>query len=93
MESLYNPDMDDIRLVTSQYSEPVTLTLKTSPIILENYTPEIIGGFHQAVQVITDPDPKKGRLVILEGPQGTGKIYLVRAMCHASRGSFTCLPK
>jgi hypothetical protein len=49
------------------------------PLVVENYNPEIVEGFHAICADLKRPKPH-GRISILEGPPGTGKTYLVRAI-------------
>jgi len=50
-----------------------------SPLCRENYTPEVLTGFDLIAEALVEPKPF-GRLAILDGPQGTGKSFMVRAL-------------
>jgi hypothetical protein len=52
------------------------------PIVRENYDTVTLGRFDHALECLADPDPC-GRLVMLHGPRGTGKTYLLQAFVHA----------
>lgn len=54
---------------------------RKAPLIKDNYTPEVQADYKKALKALTDKEPF-GRLVILDGPQGTGKSYAVRAFCQ-----------
>jgi len=47
-----------------------------------NYTELVASQFDAAVRELSSPDPS-GRLLIIHGPPGTGKTYMVRSMINA----------
>ena len=49
------------------------------PLIKENYNAEVVKGYESVVRDINSSDPL-GRLSIFDGPPGTGKTYLIRAL-------------
>lgn len=58
----------------------------------ENYSDEVVVGFKRAVADLTKKDPS-GRLIILDGPPGTGKTFMVRAFMDAVQQSkFVIVP-
>jgi ATP-dependent 26S proteasome regulatory subunit len=61
------------------------------PLIRENYAPEILEGFDHVLGDLASPSPC-GRLVLLEGPPGTGKTHLVRGLIACSKASFVIVP-
>ena len=68
--------------------------LRKTPLIEDNYTPEVVADYKKALKALTDKNPF-GRLVILDGPQGTGKSYMVRAFCRdvsPAKAKFVWIP-
>ena len=62
------------------------------PIEKTNYRPEVLTGYSRIVKDLGSQNPL-GRLVILSGPTGTGKTYLIRAlMGELPRVVFLLLP-
>jgi|ERR1017187_1027668 hypothetical protein len=49
------------------------------PLIKDNYNKEVVDGYESVVSDINSSDPL-GRLSIFDGPPGTGKTYLIRAL-------------
>jgi hypothetical protein len=49
------------------------------PLEPGNYTPEVLKDYQHVARDLVDPDPC-GRLVLLEGPPGCGKSYLLRGL-------------
>ncbi len=63
-----------------------------SPMIRENYTPEVIHDYDHVVQDFNTSSPC-GRLVIMAGEPGTGKTFLVRSLLKdVPRAAFILVP-
>jgi hypothetical protein len=56
-----------------------SLGLAGNKIILDNYAPEVVEKFDRVVKDLKSTTPA-GRLTIIDGPPGTGKSYLIRAL-------------
>lgn len=52
-----------------------------APLVRENYTQEVVDGFDFAINDLKSSNPF-GRLVIVNGPPGTGKTYLIRGLIN-----------
>jgi hypothetical protein len=63
------------------------------PIEQENYDPSVLAFYEKARNELASRNPS-GRLVILDGPPGTGKTFLLRGLVHdlASKAEFLYLP-
>lgn len=53
----------------------------SSPLVRDNYTDEVLGGFDFLTRDLKALNPF-GRLAIVNGPPGTGKTYLVRGIIN-----------
>ena len=64
-----------------------------APLVRDNYTDTALVQYDRAVRELNSSDPA-GRVVILDGPTGTGKTHLVRALIHDVEDSmFLVLPQ
>jgi energy-coupling factor transporter ATP-binding protein EcfA2 len=62
------------------------------PLIRDNYRPEVLKGVDNVIKDLGSEDPL-GRLVIIDGPPGTGKTYLIRSLLGAlPKVKFLILP-
>lgn len=59
------------------------LTSIEAPLIRENYSPKALAGYDQALAQLKSETPF-GRIAILDGPPGTGKSWMVRALITES---------
>jgi len=53
-------------------------------LIRDNYTPRAVAQFDNVVDQFSKKEPS-GRLVVIHGPAGTGKTYMVRGLIEACR--------
>lgn len=56
-----------------------------------NYSDEVVTAFDHVVTDIDLEDPC-GKLIILDGPPGTGKTFLVRGLIEAGKAEFVFIP-
>jgi hypothetical protein len=54
-----------------------------APLEEANYTPEAVAGFARGLEALSSDKPF-GRIVVFDGPPGTGKSWMVRAIMTAS---------
>ena len=65
-----------------------------SPVIRDNYEEHVANGYDKIILDLNNKDPS-GRFVILDGPPGTGKTYLIRGIVSDDRNKdvvFVLLP-
>lgn len=61
-----------------------------SPLIRENYSPKVLAGVEQVKKDLASNNPS-GRIAIFNGPPGTGKTHLIKALlteCSATKFVF-----
>lgn len=91
---LKNEPRGRIAIICSSMKGPVIhhLGVSGSPLIRNNYHPDVIHDFDHVVHDLNSKNPC-GRISIFDGPPGTGKTYLVRALTDlVPRAQFLLLP-
>lgn len=74
-------------MVSTQYGpEFEPMGIGGHEIVRANYTDDVLVAFDTIIADLKSPDPK-GRLSIFNGPPGTGKTYLIRAILQAADNS------
>jgi len=63
----------------------------SSPLIEENYNPEVIEGMQYVLEAFKK-NPPVGRIAILAGEPGTGKTHLIRSFLGKLDGVFIIIP-
>lgn len=58
-----------------------------APLRPSNYSGETVQGYEHVIKCMASPDPC-GRLVLFEGPPGTGKSYMIRALAGTVEATF-----
>lgn len=72
---------------TLQFEE---LGIGAQPLIEGNYTEDTLASYGRAVDDLKTSTPR-GRIVLLEGPTGTGKSFMIRAFLHDVPEAMFCL--
>lgn len=67
------------------------LGLAGVPLRRENYTTKVLEGFDHVVGELACKDPC-GRITIFDGPPGTGKTHLIRALLSEAEARFVLVP-
>jgi len=70
-----------VLLPTQSGLQSTSIGLGAIPLIRENYRQDVLEGYDRAVKDLQAKDPL-GRLFIFDGPPGTGKTYLIRALLN-----------
>lgn len=75
-------------LTIRRFYEPVG-----HPFEVENYDPSVVAFYEKARSELAAKNPS-GRLLLLDGPPGTGKTFLLRGLVHdlAEKAEFVYLP-
>lgn len=71
--------------------EIATLGMAGMPLERNNYDDDVVTSFDHIVQDIARQTPC-GKLVILDGPPGTGKTFLIRGLIESARAEFVFIP-
>lgn len=67
------------------------LSLESSNLIEENYNDTVISNLNYVINSFNNK-AKNGRIVILNGPPGTGKTHLIRGLVNKLPGMFILIP-
>ncbi len=59
----------------------------SAPFCEYNYSKAALEGYNHIIKCLSSKDPC-GRLILLEGPPGTGKSYMIRALAGAVEATF-----
>lgn len=70
---------------------PRDLGIGGNPIVEANYMPDVLADYKYIVRELSNPVPQ-GRLVLFDGPPGSGKTYLVRAILNEVDAIFLYIP-
>lgn len=62
-----------------------------NPLERHNYSEEVLAGFDRVVSELNAEKPR-GRIAIFDGPPGTGKTFMVRAILQEVRGIHVMIP-
>jgi hypothetical protein len=82
-----------IGMLVSEYGSLVIkpMGIVGKPLIRDNYTEKVLEGYDAIKQQLVAESPF-GRLHILEGPAGTGKSYMIRALMEELESQFVFVP-
>ena len=56
-------------------------------MVEENYNPKAVRGYNHIVECLGSSDPC-GRLILLQGPPGVGKSYMIRSLVSSVKSTF-----
>lgn len=76
---------------TSQGFDITNMGDGSSPLITDNYTPEVLADVDHVVESF-QKSPPPGRIAILNGEPGTGKTFLIRSMLSRMDCVFLIIP-
>lgn len=62
-----------------------------SVLVKANYSPAVMKDFHHVIDDLNNRSPC-GRISVFDGPPGTGKTYLIRALTEMVQAQFILLP-
>lgn len=71
--------------------EIASIGTSSSPLEKDNYTDEVVEAFGKAKKVLSEAKPL-GRIVLMDGPTGTGKTHLVKSLIAEVKSTFVLVP-
>jgi len=92
MEAPKRKKASRLHMLTFTMRGPRLKTIASFEDVLEqgNYTEQVVAQFDASVEQLCAKQPK-GRLLLLHGPPGTGKTYMIRSMINAMKNGPKCV--